>query len=241
MKEGAVAMIDALGFRGIWQRWPAGTVLADMHALKDRLEQDVREVAKQPELPLEVTFLSDTIVLGLAVPTNIAEHAALSVVYAADIVTRVLAWTAQSARPLAYRGAIAYGQYLLTQHFVIGAAVDEAAQHHEAADAAIVWLLPSALDAIRERLQREPDNTHLVPHDVPLKTRGKFNSYTVSPIIQAASECDAREMAKKILATFQSGGTNAVDIAIKRRNTLGHLQSCFLRRQWRLPEGFDFP
>jgi hypothetical protein len=60
MKEGAVVMIDALGFRGIWPRWPADVVLADMHTLKERLEQAVRDVAKQPDLPLEATFLSDT-------------------------------------------------------------------------------------------------------------------------------------------------------------------------------------
>lgn len=34
MKEGTVAMIDALGFRGIWDRWPPDQVLTNMHAMK---------------------------------------------------------------------------------------------------------------------------------------------------------------------------------------------------------------
>ena len=38
MKKGAVAMIDALGFRGIWDRWPPEDILANMYTMKDRLE-----------------------------------------------------------------------------------------------------------------------------------------------------------------------------------------------------------
>jgi len=64
MKEGAVAIIDALGFRGIWDRWPPQEVLANMHELKTRLENDVKTMATQ--LQFEASFLSDTIVLGLA-------------------------------------------------------------------------------------------------------------------------------------------------------------------------------
>lgn len=68
MKTGAVAMIDALGFRGIWGRFPSEVVIANMSSLKMQLERDLKELSAQPIMQFDATFLSDTIVMGLSIP-----------------------------------------------------------------------------------------------------------------------------------------------------------------------------
>ena len=236
MKKGAVAMIDALGFRGIWDRWPPEDILANMYTMKDRLEQDLSEIATQPDMQFDATFLSDTIVLGLALPSTVPARAALSLIYVGDILTRILAWSARSSTPLAYRGAIAYGEYEIGSHFVMGRAIDEAASYHESAEGAIVWLLPDAKSLVGDWLHSQPRNTHLVRHPVPLKGGKSFQTYTVSPIVQARDQDDARALVGSILATFK--GPN-VDVAVKRQNTVEHLRSCYQWRGWPFPEGVD--
>lgn len=64
---------------------------------------------------------------------------------------------------------MAVGEYEVLPHFVIGPAIDEAADAHERAQGAIVWLMPSARARVAEWLHPQPTNTHLVRFDVPLK------------------------------------------------------------------------
>lgn len=236
MKHGAVAIIDALGFRGIWDRWPSGTVLENMHALKEHLVSSVKAIAVQPDIQFEVTFLSDTIIIGLSLPSEAANRAAMSVVYVSDLVTQVLAWTARSSTPLAYRGVVAYGEYEISAPFILGPAIDEAAAHHELAQGAVVWLLPSAKALAADWLKEQPRNTHLVVHEVPLKGGHALETYTVSPVVQAANEAGARLIAAALLATFSGGG---IDVAVKRQNTLHHLRSCFAWRRWEWPRDLE--
>src|SRR5437660_7527028 len=162
MKAGAVAMIDALGFRGIWDRWPAAEVMGNMHALKQRVEDDLRQIGTQPEMQFDATFLSDTVVLGLSLPATIPNHVVLSAIYVGDIVSRILTYSARSSTPLTYRGAITCGDYEIDASFVMGRAVDDAATCYELADAAIVWLAPSASSLVGAWLPGRPHNTHFL-------------------------------------------------------------------------------
>ena len=98
MKAGAVAMIDGLGFRGIWDRYPPTEVMTNMHELKRRVESDLQQIGAQPEMQFDVTFLSDTIVLGLSLSPSIPNHIALSAIYVIDIVSRILAYSARHAQ-----------------------------------------------------------------------------------------------------------------------------------------------
>ena len=234
MKAGAVAMIDALGFRGIWDRWPAAEVMRNMHAMKRRVEDELREIGTQPEMQFDATFLSDTVVFGLSLPTTIPNHIALSAIYVGDIVSRILTYSARSSTPLAYRGAITCGDYEIDTNFVMGSAVDEAATCYELADAAIVWLAPSASNLVGAWLHGQPHNTHFVQHAVPLKGGASLRTYTASPLVQAVNEQDAEVISATLLATFKGA---SVDVAVKRQNTAHHLRSCFHWRKWKPPSG----
>jgi hypothetical protein len=152
--------------------------MVNMHVLKHRVEEDLREIGIQPEMQFEATFLSDTVVLGLSLPANIPNHVALSAIYIGDIVSRILTYSARSSTPLAYRGAVTCGEYEIDANFIMGRAVDDAATCYESAEAAIVWLAPSANDLVSAWLHGQPHNTHFVKHAVPLKGGGSFHTYT---------------------------------------------------------------
>lgn len=234
MKTGAVAMIDALGFRGIWGRCPPEAVIANMSNLKLRLESDLKELSTQPIMQFDATFLSDTIVVGLSLPETVGSNRdALSITFVTDILSRILAWSARSTTPLAYRGVVAYGDYEIQPHFIVGKAIDEAASYYELAQAAVVWLLPHSRDIVAQHLHGQPRNTHLVRFDVPLKSGDAFESYTVSPIVQAKDVKDAEAITGALLNTFQPP---SVDIAIKKQNTIKHLRTCYEWRSWRFPK-----
>ena len=226
MREGAVAVIDALGFRGIWRRYPPEIVIENMQRVKDQFEKDLREIGDQSKIQFDAAFLSDTIIIGLSLPDNDFREKALSIIYVTDVLTRILAWSARSSTPLSYRGAVSYGKYIIEPSFIVGEAIDEATIYHESAQGALVWLLPNTKDIVADWLRNQPKNTHLVKSDVPLKNGNTFHTYTVSPIVQTSDIRDAIDLTLKILDTFK---TTNIEISVKKQNTIKHLQACYER------------
>jgi hypothetical protein len=233
MNTGAVALIDALGFRGIWKRHMPEDVLIALKKTKTWFETRISEqFSSQPWMECEVAFLSDTIAISMALAESTQNREAMSVLYLADVISWVLDRVLRSSIPLAYRGAIAVGSYEVSPHFLIGQAIDEAASAHELAQGALIWLTPEALDYVAKWLKDQPHNTHLVKFDVPLKGGDTFSTYTVSPLEQAHGEDDAGVLARSLLSTFS--GTN-VDVAIKRQNTGKHMRACYAWRKFNFP------
>lgn len=73
MKQGAVAIFDALGFKGIWNREDPDKVIAKLHAFERAVDEELRDLrgrtgALGPDLGIEtsasVALLSDTVVIG---------------------------------------------------------------------------------------------------------------------------------------------------------------------------------
>lgn len=233
MNTGAVALIDALGFRGIWGRHKADDVLTELKTMKDWMEGRVKnQFSSQPWMQCQVAFLSDTIAVSMALDESTKDRDVLSVLYLCDIISWVLDRMLRSSIPLAYRGAIAIGSYEVSPHFLIGQAVDEAAGAHNLAQGALIWLTPAARDHVAHWLQPQPHNTHLVKFDVPLKNGDAFNTYTVSPLEQARDANDANMLTQRLLATFL--GSN-MDVAVKRQNTARHMHACYAWRKFTFP------
>jgi len=234
---GAVALIDALGFRGIWGRHKPNEVLSALRNTKDWFEARIKEqFTSQPWMQCEVAFLSDTIAVSMALAESTKNREALSVLYLTDVISWVLDRVLRSSVPLAYRGAIALGSYEVSPHFLIGQAIDEAASAHELAQGALIWLTPEARDEVALWLKDQPKNTHLVKFDVPLKGGNTFNTYTVSPLEQAGGEADAIVLTRTLLGTFSGSG---MDIAIKRQNTARHMRDCYAWRNFNFPAEFS--
>jgi hypothetical protein len=233
VNTGAVALIDALGFRGIWGRHKPDDVLTELKTMKDWMESRVKaQFSSQPWMQCQVAFLSDTIAISMALDESTQDRDALSVLYLCDVISWVLDRMLRASIPLAYRGAIAVGSYEVSPHFLIGQAVDEAAGAHDLAQGALIWLTPVARDHAARWLQSQPDNTHLVKFDVPLKGGDAFNTYTVSPLEQARDAADANGLTQRLLATFSASN---MEVAVKRQNTARHMRACYAWRKFAFP------
>jgi hypothetical protein len=176
MLRGALAMFDALGFKGIWRppdvSRPEDVVdkLKRMQASLDGYLHRTFGGADQPILrdpsnmlrSVHTMFLSDTVAVAVVPKTLDQVHeklratvsedllAASAVAYASTLSGEVMRDALSSSPIWAYRGCIAYGDFYMEDRFVVGEAVDEAAEHMNSADGAFVWLAPSARDAFEK-------------------------------------------------------------------------------------------
>ena len=232
MRTGAVALIDALGFRGIWRRYDPNAVLTELKAAKNQIEAHVHMNA-QTYMDQQVAFLSDTIAISTLVRETENHRLAWAVLYLGDVIAKVLDMRLRSNMPLAYRGAIAVGNYGVSPHFLIGEAIDEAANARDLAQGAFIWITPGARDEVAQLLKDKPEcATGLVEFDVPLKSGDTFNTFTVSPIAKVRSADDAHALTRRLLETFSS---RRMDVAIKRQNTIRHMRACYASRKFSIP------
>jgi hypothetical protein len=245
MRTGALAMIDALGFKGIWAR---PEIKADSKIILDKLrlleaitrrgvDAFVNYITPNSEPSklrpyVNATFLSDTAVIGVELaPDNPAGVDLACVGVAAAVITNILVEAVSSEPRLLYRGCITYGDFDMASSFIVGPAVDECAELYETAEGAFVWLSPSARHVVDNPTPHTGEMlTSLYP--VPLKS-GVFETYAVNPFgkLPAQPSDDANALIRNFEAAF--GEPRDVAVEIKRRNTrafLAHAEKC-LRMQ----------
>jgi hypothetical protein len=249
MRTGAFAMIDALGFKGIWRRHSARDVIQKLRGLEARaLEQIARDRARH-EIFHEVggvlfrtdtSLLSDTIVVSASwsgtprlgnppIAQSGAELLAradwLTVHLVVEAITAMVVLAAADAPvPLAYRGCVSWGDFIHDDRFI----VDHAAQGHEQAEAAIVWLHDSAKrvidNPVATGLSGNPAASRdhfLTPYLVPLK-KGTVDTYVVNPFLEDMKRDDRARVIARTLKTFDDPNLTPEEkgrVEAKRRNT----------------------
>jgi len=236
---GAVAFLDALGFKGIWSRHPHRTVIEKLRAVTFGAGVHADSVLNVPELRLasRVISLSDTIVVSAAVTTgedrsDARGNLVCKVAAIASVCSKVamIYATMADAPTLVFRGAVSVGQFFHDDRFLIGPAIDEAAEYEKLPNGGMVWLCPSAHDVTREarfsaasgRLASFADlELFLVPdYPVPIKGDEPRHAPVVSPFlfVQYAHE---EAFLSRVDESFV--GENP-DIPIKRENTMRFLR-----------------
>lgn len=235
-------MIDALGFKGIWKR--AGikdnpqVVIDRLRALLSTAHEVISEEAEfrapfGPSLvkDVSVSFLSDTVVLAVAAnmeydPPSIFlpkdSHLGYAVYEVANTLAHLLFVAAFGYPSLAYRGCIAVGDFLIEDSFVLGPAVDSAAELMNEAQGAFVWLSPDAQAVWKSWTSHEEVGgwSFLVNYDVPLKSGGKYNTFALAPMHAGMHPKLRAEAMDRILATFDGG----FDVQLKKQETRAFLQ-----------------
>lgn len=234
LRRSAVVLIDALGFKGIWKRHAPADVLTKLTALADRnraIVERTQRIAPAQERNLissvRVAFLSDTIVLVLAIKEpgeggldDKAHCDSAAVTLAAGFTSQILRDALSGEPAIMYRGAIAIGDAAIQENFIVGPAVDEAAEVMNSAQGAFVWLAPSAQGAvIPTPFMVNP----LVEYEVPLKGGDRLPSYCVTPF----DITETPEMRMQLIeaAARSFGKSGPLDVAIKRTNTLRFLDA----------------
>ena len=230
----AVAMIDALGVRGVWRGTDGRDdirVLDTLHAacaaaygMQAYVTKSLAPVFASRfgvEPTVTVLSLSDTVVIAaLGHPQPEDEEAWGLVDLVCQCVTYVMRDAAQAARPLTYRGVVNFGRMLVYNTFLLGPAVDDAAEAYESADGAFVWLMPAA-DRLEPRTY-SPDvwSTMAFKYDVPLKGGHTIRTTALSPYVD---NIDPSERAKIRIGYETALSSLRVDVTIKRQNTLRFL------------------
>jgi len=244
MRPGAFAMFDALGFKGVWERaaraTPPWDVLGKLEGLV-RDSNDVQGAAESAMATLEAAgtvvrteiktlFLSDTIVVGCWADSPKNPFAAMwtALMTVCGTAGNILARAAQAPGPtFAYRGCISYGEFDMRSTFIMGPAVDLAAESADWAQAGLVWLHPTAKRLVESHVQHAAGDL-IRPWRVPLKDGQHVQTFVVSPYVgvQPVSWVDLRNA---IMGTFE--GAKKEDVIAKARNTSAFLDAELARLQ----------
>lgn len=240
MRRGAFALIDVLGFKGIWRRHPEDAVIRSLEALMATSQEDARLAMALGQIAdfVAPVFLSDTVAFGLTARpladvnatmktsgeiVQFDEHTLDSWVvwHMGNFLAHLMRRALVAKVPMAFRGAIAFGRFGMTDRFIIGEAVDEAAPFHEAADAAIVGLTPSA----EKFAQAEVPSpiSKFFRYGIP-KKQGHWNTWAVLPWGEPEDpKLDLIDLYGRILATEEP--SVQADVDRKRQNTLAFLRA----------------
>jgi hypothetical protein len=178
MNEGALMLADCLGFRGIWNRINPEELISRLKSIE--AEAIKRVVPKYSSSMLSfgpvrfhLRLLSDTVVLSVQYETEGHKPGGapderqknLLVSVACDAAAVLAYLFMDSEIPLPLRGCVAFGTHLCDGPFLIGPAVDQAAEYMNEAEGAFIWLLPGVAErqkAFRARslaLMDAPDET----------------------------------------------------------------------------------
>jgi hypothetical protein len=255
VNRGAVAIVDALGFKGVWDdpnRQPTA-VLAALKEIGEAARTEKRqaslyldrrtlpdEVAKNLKDPfMKIVQLSDTIVVAagrrprkrrpwkrhaddwdkrLRLTVDQLEDAVDG--YLRYIVCRcvcsILKVAALCDPALIYRGAVTAGDFAIDKHFLLGPAIDEAAELMEMADGPFVWLAPSA-DRLKHTIRearKDAWGEMAIRHSVPLKGGRRLPTRVLNPFVF----CTAKERQAVEASIDRRMTSSKIDVLVKRGN-----------------------
>jgi hypothetical protein len=244
----AVALIDALGFKEFAKRGPSEAaralerITAQFKSEDAESKRTTKEIEKTfgPQAGSEMLYfhfrafcMSDTMALVVAAPMRSDNRTrtailGLLVKFVGMGTARALVAASSPENGLAYRGAIACGEVALSDSFAVGVPIHEAAAVMEAADGAMVWLLPSALEMLTKSEQLalpkvdDANSALFVPHNIPFNDGRSFNSRAVNPFFAClSSQRPIDEIESALLATFSHSDLR---VAMKRQRTEAFLR-----------------
>jgi hypothetical protein len=159
MKEGALVLADCLGFKGIWNR-------VDPEKLIDRLKAIEAEAVSRvmPKysssmlsfgaIRFHLRLLSDTVVLSIQYdaaayakgeePDERQKNLLVSV--ACESAAVLANMFIDNDIPLALRGCVSFGPHICEGNFLVGPAIDQAAEYMNEPEGAFIWALPSVAE-----------------------------------------------------------------------------------------------
>jgi len=238
MKNGAFALIDCLGFKGLWKNGHE-QLLSKLRLVKTSVREGLQVFFKNPNHPLhfnpdfftpEVRLLSDTVAISL---TNRKKEIDpfIDLLAIAATTQAVVDLFLENEPHLLLRGCITHGMHIIEENFLIGPAVDETAEYMDSAQGAFVWFLPNAATIIEVTLASMKKDNDVIfsfldvmcpPYRVPIKAGHHLDTRVINPIINKSPEVAGRLM--EVCAKAMD--VNKMDVWIKRQHTLKFLTYC---------------
>ncbi len=159
MYKGAFALLDCLGFKGSWVEHGAKAIVDKLTKVEEIVSKQCEPInlrfpsINENRIIAEVKFLSDTVALGVRFDdpgpeTNEYRHEVIRI--ACEVVARINSHFLLQEPSFLLRGCMTFGEYLMQGNFIIGPAVDRAAEFEKLANGAFVWLDPLASDLYQQ-------------------------------------------------------------------------------------------
>jgi hypothetical protein len=157
MKTGAFALLDCLGFKGIWKHVSPDSVIGKLDSIEEWI--GMGEWAKKLTFTTDnpnlisgkLILLSDTIAVSVTKNDDAKGLPGLiPIAFMVDLVEEIYTRFLVDKPHLLLRGCITYGEHLVSDRFIIGPAVDRAAEYEKLPNGAFVWLEPAAAKEYRE-------------------------------------------------------------------------------------------
>jgi hypothetical protein len=204
MQEGAFVLIDCLGFKGIWNRTDPALLLQKFSQLGPSIQTklDVLERIFQfgEDAPLRIhhRLLSDTVAISLQLKgqedREYTDNDRCMLVFSACLITPVVMQLFLEGEPhLVFRGCITYGQHFIENNFIVGPAIDEAAEYMNLAEGAFVWLHPSAATWHRKGKELFANTTNIDDQSLREKIKKNEEALGSNILIQHLIKLRGRE------------------------------------------------
>ena len=236
-RTGAVAMIDALGFEGIYREHGLEKVTRALRAASETLGSIDTAVRAAGMPGLRFACFSDTAIMAIpAAPEDFEQATAWLARGLMAFLHRAM--TDPHRIPLVYRGCLTVGDFYAEGQFFVGPAVDESARWFEEGDAAIVWLTPKAAKLVKK------EDMSLVPMFVDIKGHGPLSTFAVN-VVPPSWTKDENDVERVTLAEVQTcfsrpfdrADPMPADVAIKKQRTLAFLAAAHAHSQKWSPNG----
>lgn len=234
MNEGAFALIDCLGFKGLWKDGHSA-LMAKIRSINETIHVAVPIILKTlpihfnlDQFSYEVKLLSDTVAISAVRSGGNPDFTELLVI--ASVVIAVSKLYLIGHPHLLLRGAIGWGKFTTDKNFIVGPAVDATAEYMESSEGAFIWYLPPASELIKESLKdviasdlvRKTMDAFLPVHNIPIKGGHFLTTRAVNPLFGlSAEEGDAVVEIYKSVMTVPN-----MSVWMKRQNTLSFLDNC---------------
>lgn len=185
MREGALILADCLGFKGIWNRVDPEQLMKKLKSIEGEALSAIAtkysgSLLSFGPIRFHLRLLSDTVVLSLqyeesafvtgAQPDERQKDLLVSV--ACECASAMAELLVNSDIPLPLRGCISFGRHLCESNFLIGPAVDQAAEYMDEPEGAFIWVLPEAAERHKQfrkksmELMSRADNTIMAAHAI---------------------------------------------------------------------------
>lgn len=244
MKSGVFALIDCLGFKGIWKRYNDDyeLLMNKLSSIGDRAESAVASRIYPQEIPrdeiaydVKVKLLSDTVAVSLQSKKTLSVRPVYQLITMIQIINELMDVFIENKPQLVFRGCITYGEHITEKNFLIGPAVDYTAEHMHLAQGAFVWFLPNASMLIDEWIdikcnepQQQSEHLKIIfealspKYSIPFKNGQSLTLRAINPLFYKSDE-----QAKSIIQSYKDFMiSDNIDIWIKRENTVRFLEYC---------------
>jgi hypothetical protein len=213
MREGAFALIDCLGFKGIWKRTGPAVLVQKLLGIEQTVSEQIASAQRVfsfiPVNP-RVSFLSDTVAISLQFEEQESEtfterQRNYLVHLICFVVIGVLDLFLKGEPPLVLRGCISYGEHLSEGNFIAGPAVDDAAEYMNIAEGAFIWLHPSAAVRYRAFVDDVPNvinNVDEVSFDELLALIQEIKPQAAAELAQIIENAGHEHVREMLLASF---------------------------------------